>query len=183
MAPVVGAAVDIMVSGFDGIRDHDLIKKNIIFMMFQITAMKSCKYLKAVVNRMVTSYTSPNWTQDNLLWQAYIRHDNHLTPKRQPQAKGLEQEYIANGTVINHMERQDAAGEVAPALSESVPFAAAKEMIAKARGETNALCIQLPMLEQFHAEFNSKKAVEKHTWPSEIETLINGPMKLFTRAV
>ena len=75
------------------------------------------------------------------------------------------------------MEKQDAGGEVAPAVSESVPTAASKEMIAKARGEATVLCIQLPMLEQFHTEASSRKAVEKHNLPEYIDQLINGPMK------
>ena len=96
--------------------------------------MKSCESLQAVVNTMVTPYTCPNGNKENLRWQACIIHDNHLTPKRQPQARALEEDYVVNGKVINHTARQDADGAVEPAFSKSVPMAAAKEMIAKARG-------------------------------------------------
>ena len=81
------------------------------------------------------------------------------------------------------MEKQDAGGEVAPAISATVPIAAAIEMVAKARGETNAQSNQLPMLEQFHTKANFRKAVEKHSWQQEIDQLINGPMTKFAEAV
>ena len=81
-----------MVSDFDGNRDEDLIKKEVFDVKYPITAMKASDSLVAAVNTLVTGYTSPNGTKEQLLWQAHIKHDNHLTSKPAPRAKGLEQE-------------------------------------------------------------------------------------------
>ena len=105
MSPVVGAAVDIMVSDFDGNAEDDLINKKVIYMNLPIAAVTSCEYLKAVVNNMVTGYTSASGKRDDLLWQACIHKDNHFTSKRQPQAIPLEQDHMFNGRVISHMDR------------------------------------------------------------------------------
>ena len=146
------SAVDIMVSGFDGNAEDDLIKKKVIYMKYAITAMKSCESLLAIANRIVTGYTNPvNWTNEALHWQEEIRKDNHLLPKPQHQATSLQQEHTVMGCVINDMVRQDAESPVAPACSETEQIADAQEMIAKARGESNALCIKVPTLEQVHS--------------------------------
>ena len=80
------------------------------------------------------------------------------------------------GCVINHMERRDANGAVEPTFAETVPIAAAQDMIAKTCGESNALCNQVPMLGEFHTEFNFTDAVKEHTYPHELEPSITGPM-------
>ena len=80
------------------------------------------------------------------------------------------------GCVINDMARQDAEGPVALAFSEIVPIADAQEMIANTRGESHALCIQVPSLQPVHIEMSFRDAVKEHTWPTELDALITGPM-------
>ena len=91
------------VSDYEGNKADDLVKKKVIYAKYPITALKACEYLEAAVNTLVTAYTSPGGTTDNLPWQARIGHDNHLTSKPPPQAKGLEREHLVNGKVINNI--------------------------------------------------------------------------------
>ena len=68
---------------------------------------------------------------------------------------------MVNGKVINSMEKQDAGGEVTPAVTAIFSLAASREMVATARGQTDVLCSQLPRLEHFHIETSFRKAVEQ----------------------
>ena len=130
------AACDMMVSDYQGDRSSDIIKCNVIFAKFLVTANGACEELC----ERIKTVTTPRYWWAHRTTGLDITHTRGQQHASQRANKKPDQEFQISGHEINSLQKQDAINPVAASWAATCPFGAAIEITAIARGASTVMC-------------------------------------------